>query len=73
VVSIFGGTGTADLYVRHGAAPHPEHGLFDCFPRLAGSNETCRFRNPASGAWYVTIVGFPFSYAGVTLTVNTYP
>jgi hypothetical protein len=73
VVQIGGGTGTADLLVRYGAAPDVDHGLFDCFPGLAGSSETCSFRNPQPGLWYITLVGFPFSFSGVTLTVNTYP
>ncbi len=72
-VQITGGAGTADLVVRYGAAPDIDHGQFDCYPRLAGNEETCVFRNPAPGDWYITLVGFPFSFAGVTLVVNSYP
>jgi hypothetical protein len=73
VVQITGGVGTADLVARYGAAPDIDHGRFDCYPRLAGNEETCVFRNPAPGDWYITLVGFPFSFSGVTLLVNSYP
>jgi len=73
VVNIGGGTGSADLWVKYGQAPDPANGVVDCFPRLAGSEETCSFRNPAAGRWYVSVVGFPFSFEGVILTVNAYP
>jgi hypothetical protein len=72
-VHITGGQGTADLVVRYGAAPDIENGRWDCYPRLAGSEETCTFRNPAPGFWYVTLLAFPFSFADVTLLVNSYP
>jgi hypothetical protein len=71
-VTIGGGTGTADLYLRYGEVPNPEHGLFDCFPNLSGSSEQCRIPNPTPGPWYATIVGFPFSYQGVILTARVY-
>jgi hypothetical protein len=73
VVQISGGQGTADLLVRYGDAPHWILGRFDCYPRIAGSEETCVFRNPTPGLWYVTILAFPFSFVGVNLTVNSYP
>ncbi|HAA23012.1 MAG TPA: hypothetical protein DCP28_31195, partial [Cytophagales bacterium] len=47
VVSISGGTGDADLYVRQAAAPTTSS--YDCRPYLNGNNETCTFQNPTPG------------------------
>jgi hypothetical protein len=70
-------TQTADLYVRFGAAPEPfggpaGTGLYDCFPRLAGANETCKMVLPAAGTWYALVRAFPFSFSNVTLTARVY-
>jgi len=63
-VSISGGTGDADLYVRRGSLPTTT--AFDCRPFITGNNETCTFNAPAAGTWYVMIRGFR-AYNGVTL------
>lgn len=70
-------TQTADLYLRFGAAPEPfggpaGTGLYDCFPRLAGANETCKMVLPAAGTWYALVRAFPFSFSNVTLTARIY-
>ena len=62
--AMYGGTGDADIYVRHGAAP--TNSAFDCRPFSFGNSETCFFPAPAAGTWYVTIKGFSAS-AGVSL------
>jgi serine protease len=67
-VTISGGTGDADLYVKAGSAPTLT--TYDCRPYVNGNNETCTFSNPAAGTWYVMLNGYA-TYAGVTL-VATY-
>src|SRR5690606_8239397 len=42
-----GGSGDADLYVRHGQAPTTSS--WDCRPYLYGNNEQCDFAPPAAG------------------------
>ncbi|WP_431472846.1 PPC domain-containing protein [Luteimonas dalianensis] len=60
-----GGTGDADLYVRHGA--QPTTGEYDCRPYQVGNNETCTIPGPAAGTWHVMIRGFS-AFSGVSLT-----
>jgi len=52
-ISISGGTGDADLYVRHGA--HAAADLWDCRPYINGNSETCVESTPAPGTWHVLI------------------
>lgn len=52
-VTITGGTGNADLYVREGAAP--TKGKYDCRPSLSGNEETCTINNPAAGDVHIGI------------------
>jgi hypothetical protein len=65
-----GGTGDADLYVRHGARPTLD--VFDCAPFAGGNAETCNFTNPAAGTWYVLIDAFA-TYAGASLVATVTP
>jgi len=67
-VSISGGSGDADLYVRFGSQPTTS--LFDCRPFITGNNETCTFNAPAAGSYFVMIRGFA-AFSGVTLTGRT--
>ena len=67
-ISISGGAGDADLYVRFGSQPTTT--AFDCRPFIAGNNETCTFNAPAAGSYFVMIRGFS-AYSGVTLTGRT--
>lgn len=55
-ISISGGTGDADLYVRYGA--YPETYSYHCRPLRAGNNESCTFTNPVAGPWYVQLRGY---------------
>lgn len=66
-VSIAGGTGDADLYVRFGAQPTTS--TYDCRPYLNGNNETCTFPTPQAGTWHIGINAFS-TYSGVTLTAT---
>ncbi|HEX5747658.1 MAG TPA: M4 family metallopeptidase [Archangium sp.] len=66
-VSIAGGTGDADLYVRYNNAPTTTQ--YDCRPYKSGNAESCAFAAPAQGTWYVMLNGFS-AYTGVTLTVT---
>ena len=67
-ISISGGSGDADLYVRFGSQPTTS--LFDCRPFITGNNETCTFNAPAPGSYFVMIRGFA-AFSGVTLTGRT--
>ncbi|HSJ33033.1 MAG TPA: putative Ig domain-containing protein [Longimicrobiales bacterium] len=66
-VSISGGTGDVDLYVRHGDLPMAY--VYDCRPLRAGNDETCTFTAPASGHWYIMLRGHA-AYADVSLTAS---
>ena len=69
-VSISGGTGDADLYVRQGS--QPTTGSYDCRPYKWGNSESCAFTNPASSVWHIGIRGYSAS-SGVTLSVKANP
>lgn len=64
-VSISGGTGDADLYVREGTRPTTSR--YDCRPYKTGNNETCTFTNPGAGTWHVGIRAYS-AYSNVTYT-----
>ncbi len=61
---ISGGSGDADLYVRHGAVPSSS--TYDCRPYKSGNAELCSFTNPQAGTWYVMVNAYS-AYSGVTL------
>ena len=69
-VSISGGSGDADLYVRQGA--QPTTGSYDCRPYRWGNNENCSFNNPASTTWYIGIRGYSAS-SGVSMNITATP
>lgn len=64
VVSISGGSGDADLYVRRGA--NPTTSVYDCRPFRNGNNETCTISNPAEGTYFIRLRGYR-AFSGVTL------
>ena len=66
-VAISGGSGDADLYVRHGAQSTTSS--YDCRPYKNGNTESCTFSSPASGTWYIDIRGYSAA-SGVTLNVT---
>ncbi|HWU87347.1 MAG TPA: M4 family metallopeptidase [Kofleriaceae bacterium] len=63
--TIAGGTGDADLYVKFGSPPTTTS--YDCRPYTAGNTETCEFRSPQNGTYYVMIRPYA-AFSGVTLT-----
>ena len=67
VVSISGGSGDADLYVRQGSS-NPTTSAYDCRPYKSGNNESCSFTNPAAGTWSIGIRAYS-AFSGVTLDV----
>ena len=69
-ITISGGSGDVDLYVRHGAQSTST--LYDCRPYQWGNNETCSFNLPAGGTWYIDLYGYYYS-SGVTLTLQANP
>lgn len=69
-VTISGGSGDADLYVRHGAESTLTQ--YDCRPYRNGNNETCSFNLPAAGTWYIDLRGYSTS-SGVTLNIQANP
>ncbi len=66
-ISISGGTGDADLYVRRGAKPTTSS--YDYRPYLVGNEERVEITNPASATWYIMLKAHQV-YAGVTLVAS---
>lgn len=69
-VSISGGSGDGDLYVRRGSRPTTSS--YDCRPYRWGNNETCSFNNPAADVWHIGIRGYSNS-SNITLTIDGTP
>ena len=69
-VTISGGSGDADLYVRQGAQPTTS--TYDCRPYKWGNSETCSFTNPGSNVWHIGLRGYSAS-SGVTLNITANP
>ncbi len=63
-ISISGGTGDADLYVRRGAKPTTS--AWDYRPYLIGNDEKVIVSTPKAGTYYVLVRGAE-NYTGVTL------
>jgi len=70
VVTISGGTGDADLYVKLGSAPTTSS--YSCRPYLTGNNETCTFNAPTAGTYYINVRAYS-SYSGVSLKGTVSP
>ncbi|MDB4952963.1 MAG: hypothetical protein JWO36_532 [Myxococcales bacterium] len=66
-VTLSGGSGDADLYVRSGSAPTLT--TYDCRPYLTGNAESCSFTNPAAGNWYIMLNGYA-AYSGASLKAS---
>jgi hypothetical protein len=67
-ISIAGGTGDADLYVRAGSTPTTSS--YTCRPYLSGNNETCTLTPTSNTTYYIRVYAYS-SYSGVTLTYGT--
>ncbi|WP_334015716.1 S8 family serine peptidase [Alteromonas sp. S167] len=66
-VTIGGGSGDADLYMKFGS--QPETNSYDCRPYQNGNNEVCTFDAPAAGTWHIGIRAYS-TYSGVTLNYS---
>ncbi|NRA60377.1 MAG: M20/M25/M40 family metallo-hydrolase [Psychrobium sp.] len=70
IVTISGGSGDADLYVRYGNQSSTS--TYDCRPYETGNNESCSFNAPAAGTWYIDLRGYSAA-SNVTLNIKTIP
>ena len=66
-ISLSGGQGDGDLYVKQGSAPTT--GSYDCRPYKNGNNESCEFNAPAAGKYYVMLQGYS-AYSGASLVAT---
>src|SRR4051794_14708722 len=66
-ITMSGGTGDADLYVKRGAQPTAT--VYDYRPYLTGNNETVTVTNPVAGDWYISLNGYA-AYSGVSLNAT---
>lgn len=64
-ISIAGGTGDADLYVRAGAAPTTT--TYACRPYKNGNSETCTLKPTVATTYYIKVRAYT-TFSGVTLT-----
>ena len=66
-VTLRGGSGDADIYVRR--ATPPTTAAFTCRSENGGNDEDCVIANPATGTWYILIALWdPYSGASVRAT-----
>jgi leucyl aminopeptidase len=70
LVTISGGSGDADLYLRHGSEPTTSS--YDCRPYKWGNEESCTINAPQSGTWHIGLRGYSAT-SGVTLTIQATP
>ena len=66
-ISISGGTGDCDLYVKFNGPPTLDS--WDYCPYVNGNNETVNISNPTAGDWYIMLNGYN-NYSGVTLLAH---
>jgi len=64
-ISMSGGSGDADLYVKKGSAPTTSS--YDCRPYKGGNAETCTGSGP--GVYYVMVKGYS-SYSGASIVAD---
>ncbi len=69
-VTISGGRGDADLYVKY--ASQPSSGSYDCRPNKNGNEESCVFANPQAGTWHMSVYGYR-AVTGLTLVSEYQP
>ena len=66
-VTISGGSGDADLFVKQGS--RPTSSSYDCRPYKNGNAETCTFSNPQAGTWHIGLNAYR-TFSGVTLNAQ---
>lgn len=69
-VTITGGSGDADLYLRQGS--EPTQSSWDCRPYNAGNEEVCTIDNPQEGRWHIGVFAYS-AYSGVDLEARYEP
>ncbi len=69
-VTISGGRGDADLYVKY--ASQPTSGSYDCRPNKIGNEESCVIENPQAGTWHMSVYGYR-AVTGLTLVSEYQP
>lgn len=67
-VSISGGSGDCDLYLKSG--DNPTLSAYDYRPYLPGNSESVSVSNPQAGEWIIGLQGFS-SYSGLTVSVSS--
>ena|GEM_PF-983334 len=67
-VTLTGGTGDADLYVKRGGQPTTTS--YDCRSWVSGNAETCTVTAPAAGTYYVMVRAYA-AFSGITLLAQT--
>jgi hypothetical protein len=66
-IKMSGGSGDADLYVRHGSLPTVAE--YDRRTGLHGNEECIVIDNPSDGVWYIMVRGYQ-AFADVSLTAT---
>ncbi len=66
-VTLSGGSGDADLYLKQGGSPSASD--YDCRPYVNGNEESCSFENPSSATIGIMVRGFR-AYSNVKLRVE---
>ncbi|MEO7051510.1 MAG: pre-peptidase C-terminal domain-containing protein [Rhodanobacter sp.] len=69
-LSIAGGSGDADMYVKLGSQPTTSS--YDCRPYVAGNNESCTASAPTAGTYYILVRAYK-TFSGLTLTGSYNP
>lgn len=69
-VTLSGGWGDADLYLRYGSESTQQQ--FDCRSWNNGNTEVCTIDNPKAGRWHIDLHGYSASY-GATLSLEATP
>ncbi|WP_210330585.1 S8 family serine peptidase [Aliikangiella sp. G2MR2-5] len=65
-ITTSGGSGDADLYLKHGSAPSTSS--YECRSNGSGNSETCTISNPQAGTWHIGVKSKGFYFFGVTLS-----
>jgi len=68
IVNMSGGSGDADLYVRHG--DKPTTASYKCRPYKAGNDESCTINNPQAGVWHIGVFGFE-DFSNIDLSASS--
>ena len=69
-ITLAGGTGDVDLYVKHGSRPTSSDA--DCWSYNGGNGEECSIDDPAPGMWFI-LLDLWDAYSGVTLEATITP